>query len=393
MNLLDLALIVAALGFAASGYYRGLVVAALSVAGFILGAVVGLWLLPFVVNWVGSDLPRTVVALIVVLVPAILGESIGSRAGWALRKKLTWAPVRWLDGVGGVAANIVAVLLVGWMAGSALANVPSPGLSSQIRESRVLATVDQVMPEQASTWFSRATTALTEAGFPQVFNPFENEPTTNVPAPSSSISAAAIKASRESVVRVVGDARSCGRTFSGSGFVYDHELVMTNAHVVAGVSEPTVQVGGQGRIYQARVVLFDSDTDVAVLSVPGLDAPALDFADDATSGDSAVVSGFPGGGPLDLEPARVASRLRANGQDIYGESVVQRDIYSVRSLVRSGNSGGPLLTPEGEVYGVVFARSVTNTSTGYVLTADEVASEAREGESSDGAVTGTRCAL
>jgi S1-C subfamily serine protease len=139
--------------------------------------------------------------------------------------------------------------------------------------------------------------------------------------------------------------------------------------------------------------VFDPDTDVAVLSVPGLDAPALDFADDATTGDSAVVSGFPGGGPLDLEPARVGSRLRANGQDIYGESVVQRDIYSVRSLVRSGNSGGPLLTPDGEVYGVVFARSVTNTGTGYVLTADEVASEAQEGRSSDGAVTGTRCAL
>lgn len=392
VNLLDVLLILAALAFAGSGYHRGLVVAATSTAGFVGGVLAGLWVLPIAVGYLGPDVPRLLVALIFVLGPALAGEALGSHIGWAIRRQVTFAPARWADGVGGALANIVAVLLVAWLAGSALANGPSPGLNREIRDSTVLAAVDDVMPQRASTWFSRATSALAEAGFPQVFNPFEAEPSIEVPAPEpGSVDAAAVRAARQSVIRVQGTAPSCGRLQTGSGFVYAPERVMTNAHVVSGVPEPTVQVGGVGEVYDATVVLFDPDTDVAVLAVPGLDAPALDFGDDASRGDRAVVAGFPGGGELDLEAAVVGRRLPANGQDIYGESVVTRDIYSIRSSVRSGNSGGPLLTPDGDVYGVVFARSVTDPGVGYVLTADEVAAEAQEGVSAPRPVETTRC--
>ncbi len=175
-------------------------------------------------------------------------------------------------------------------------------------------------------------------------------------------------------MKVEGIAGPQGR--EGSGFVYAREHVMTNAHVVAGIDEPTVRVGGVGRTYAARVVLFDPGKDVAVLYVPDLRAPVLAFDDDADRGDSAVVAGYPQDGDLNLQAATVAGRVQARGQNIYNDATVTREIYSIRSTVRPGNSGGPLLTTGGQVYGVVFARSTSDAETGYVLTADEVADDA-----------------
>jgi S1-C subfamily serine protease len=169
---------------------------------------------------------------------------------------------------------------------------------------------------------------------------------------------------------------------------------MTNAHVLAGVSTPTVQVGGAGRVYTARVVLFDPAKDVAVLDVPGLRAPALRFAGAAERGAGAVVAGYPENGVLDLRAATVAGRIQAHGQDIYGDGTVTRDIYQIRSTVRPGNSGGPLLTKSGAVYGVVFARSTSDATTGYALTSSEVAPDAARAATATTPVdTGTRAAL
>ncbi|NEB75732.1 MarP family serine protease, partial [Streptomyces sp. SID14478] len=276
------------------------------------------------------------------------------------------------DGVGGAAAGAVAMLVVAWVAGSVLAASSSTGLNQAIRDSKVLGAVQDTMPSATPGWFSRATGALTSAGFPQVFDPFAHEPSAQVAEPSGdSVTADATRSAQRSTVKVEGAAGSQGR--EGSGFVYASEHVMTNAHVVAGIDDPTVRVGGVGRGLDAEVVLFDPDKDVAVLYVPGLDAPALRFDDGAGRGDAAVVAGYPQDGGLDLQAATVADRIRAGGQDIYGSGNVTREIYSIRSTVLPGNSGGPLLTTSGEVYGVVFARSTTDAGTGYVLTADEVA--------------------
>ena len=281
----------------------------------------------------------------------------------------------WRDGIGGAVANSVAVLIVAWVAASVLGASSSPLVTSAIRDSRLLGAVQDAMPDTTPGWFSRATSALTEAGFPQVFNPFENESTAEVAAPTGdSVTAAATRAAQRSTVKVEGVAGTQGR--EGSGFVYATEHVMTNAHVVAGIDEPTVRVGGVGRTYEARVVLFDPRKDVAVLYVPDLRAPVLDFDDDADRGDSAVVAGYPQDGDLNLQAATVANRVQARGQNIYNDTIVTREIYSIRSTVRPGNSGGPLLTTDGRVYGVVFARSTSDAETGYVLTADEVAEDA-----------------
>ncbi|MFD6322013.1 MarP family serine protease [Streptomyces sp. NPDC058442] len=377
MDLLDLLLLLFVLAYAASGYRRGLLAGCVSLAGFVGGAVVGVWILPWVLGPVDpGTTTATVTAVFTVLLPAAVGHELAGRLALRLRRELDRGPLRVADGIGGAAANSVAVLIVAWVVASVLGASSSPLVTSAIRDSRLLGAVNEVMPDTTPAWFSRATSELTEAGFPQVFNPFENESTAEVAEPSGdSVTAAATRAAQRSTVKVEGVAGLQGR--EGSGFVYATERVMTNAHVVAGIDRPTVRVGGVGRAYEARVVLFDPQKDVAVLYVPELQAPVLRFDDDAGRGDPAVVAGYPQDGDLDLRAATVAGRVQAKGQNIYGDRAVVREIYSIRSLVRPGNSGGPLLTTDGRVYGVVFARSTSDTETGYVLTADEVADDAR----------------
>nr|WP_206440919.1 MarP family serine protease [Streptomyces scabichelini] len=375
--MLDILLLLAILGYAASGYRRGLVAGCVSLAGFVGGAVIGVWVLPWVMDLVSPGTTTAMLtAVLTVLLPAVVGHELAGRLALRLRRELDRGSLRVVDGVGGAAANSVAVLLVAWVAASVLAAGSSPVISQAIRSSALLGAVQNTMPETTPAWFSRATSALTEAGFPQVFNPFESEPATSVAKPSGdSVTAAATRAATRSTVKVEGVSGSQGR--EGSGFVYAREHVMTNAHVVAGIDEPTVRVGGTGRAYEARVVLYDPDKDVAVLDVPGLEAPVLPFDNSAARGDAAVVAGYPQDGGLDLQAATVATKMQANGQNIYGSDPVTREIYSIRSTVLPGNSGGPLLTTGGKVYGVVFARSTSDNETGYVLTADEVAGDAK----------------
>ncbi|MEU1848849.1 MarP family serine protease [Streptomyces sp. NPDC019990] len=376
MDLLDILLLLVVLAYAASGYRRGLVAGCVSLAGFVGGAVVGVWALPWVMGLVERGTTgATVAAVLTVLLPAVVGHELAGRLALRLRRELDRGPLRVADGIGGAVANAVAVLIVAWVAASVLGASSSPLVTSAIRDSRLLGAVQRTMPDTTPAWFSEATSALTEAGFPQVFNPFENESVAEVAEPSGdSVTAAATSAAKLSTVKVEGVAGTQGR--EGSGFVYAREHVMTNAHVVAGIDEPTVQIGGVGRTYEARVVLFDPQKDVAVLYVPGLRAPVLRFVDDAERGDSAVVAGYPQDGDLNLQAATVANRVRATGQNIYNDGIVTREIYSIRSTVLPGNSGGPLLTTDGRVFGVVFARSTSDAETGYVLTAAEVGADA-----------------
>ncbi|MES4889892.1 MarP family serine protease [Streptomyces sp. NPDC096012] len=377
MDLLDLVLVLVILLYAVSGYRRGLVAGCVSLAGFVGGAVVGVWLLPWVTGLVErATAQATVLAVLTVLAPAVAGHELAGRLALRLRGELDRGPLRVADGVGGAAANAAAVLIVAWVAASVLGAAPSQALTTAIRNSTLLGAVQEAMPQTTPAWFSRATSALTEAGFPQVFNPFENESTARVPRPTGdSVTPAAASAAKLSTVKIEGAAGAEGR--EGSGFVFSARHVMTNAHVVAGIDRPSVRVGGVGPAYEARVVLFDPARDVAVLYVPGLAAPRLRFDTAAVRGDSAVVAGYPQDGGLNLQAATVANRVEATGRDIYNDRVVTREIYSIRSTVRPGNSGGPLLTTDGKVFGVVFARSTADAETGYVLTASEVAADAR----------------
>ncbi|MFD5543738.1 MarP family serine protease, partial [Streptomyces sp. NPDC127079] len=331
MDLLDLVLVLVVLVYAAAGYRRGLVAGCVSLAGFVGGAVVGVWVLPWVMELVTrGTATATVVAVLTVLVPAVVGHELAGRLALRLRRELDQGPLRVADGLGGAVANSVAVLIVAWVAASVLGASSSPAVTTAIRDSRLLGAVQHTMPDTTPAWFSRATSALTEAGFPQVFNPFENESTAQVAKPSGdNVTAAATDAAKRSTVKIEGSSGTQGR--EGSGFVFAPEHVMTNAHVVAGIDNPSVRIGGVGASYDAQVVLFDPDRDVAVLYVPQLRAPVLRFDTSASRGRSAVVAGYPQDGDLNLQAATVANRVQATGQNIYNDATGTRVIYSIRS--------------------------------------------------------------
>jgi S1-C subfamily serine protease len=199
-----------------------------------------------------------------------------------------------------------------------------------------------------------------------------------------------VQRARQQVLKITGEAPSCGRRIEGTGFVYAADRVMTNAHVVAGVRRPKVDVG-QGRSLDARVVLFDSDRDIAVLAVPGLNRAPLKFGPRAKSGSDAIVVGYPQDGPFTPVAARVAAVQKARGPDIYQSRTVTREIYALRARVLPGNSGGPLLATDGSVYGVVFAAAADDPKTGYALTAHEVASDAERGATATEQVSTRGC--
>ncbi|MET8854616.1 MULTISPECIES: MarP family serine protease [unclassified Streptomyces] len=399
MNVLDILLLVAAVWFAIVGYRQGFVVGILSVIGFLGGGLVAVYLLPVVWSWTTDDskvsTTAAVVAVVVVIVCASVGQALTTHLGNKLRRYITWSPARALDATGGALVNVVAMLLVAWLIGSALAGTTLPTLGKEVRNSKVLLGVSRALPAQANTWFADFSSVLAQNGFPQVFSPFANEPITEVQPPDPQLAASPVAArSQNSIVKVMGTAQSCGKVLEGTGFVFSDRRVMTNAHVVGGVDEPTVQIGGRGKKYDATVVLYDWERDIAVLDVPNLKAPALRFsAKDAASGDSAIVAGFPQNGSYNVQPARVRGRITANGPDIYHRKTVRRDVYSLYATVRQGNSGGPLLTPDGKVYGVVFAKSLDDAETGYALTADEVRQDIAKGRTADQQVDSDSCAL
>ncbi|WP_316522685.1 MarP family serine protease [Kitasatospora brasiliensis] len=395
MNVLDVLLIAAAVAFAVSGYRQGFVVGVLSLVGFLGGGLLAVELLPLLLlDRIGPGTTASVVAVVVVIVLAAIGQAITAHFGWKLRGHIGRRPARVLDASGGAVVNVVSMLLVAWLIGSALAGASLPTVSRQVRSSAVLGGVQNTLPSDAPNWFSDFSKVLARNGFPQVFNPFEHEPITQVDSPDPALAASpAVARARQSLVKVVGTATSCGKTLEGSGFVFAPHRVMTNAHVVGGVSEPTVQIGGVGQLYDATVVRYDWQRDIAVLDVPKLNAPALAFAGEAKTNDSAIVAGFPENGAFNVQPARIRGRIQANGPDIYHRGQVVRDVYSVRSVVRQGNSGGPLLTPDGEVYGVVFAKSLDSADTGYVLTAAEVREDVERGGAASGRVDTQGCAL
>ncbi|MGP4047123.1 MarP family serine protease [Streptomyces sp. 2A115] len=399
MNVLDILLLVAAVWFAIVGYRQGFVVGILSVIGFLGGGLVAVYLLPVVWGAVTDDAEvgttAAVVAVVVVIVCASVGQALTTHLGNKLRRYITWSPARALDATGGALVNVVAMLLVAWLIGSALAGTTLPTLGKEVRNSKVLLGVSRALPEQADTWFADFSSVLAQNGFPQVFSPFSNEPINEVRSPDPALANSPVAArAQRSIVKVTGTAESCGKVLEGTGFVFGERRVMTNAHVVGGVDEPYVQIGGEGRRLAAKVVLYDWERDIAVLDVPDLRAPALQFTTkDAGSGDGAIVAGFPENGSYTVNAARVRGRITANGPDIYHRGTVRRDVYSLYATVRQGNSGGPLLTADGKVYGVVFAKSLDDPDTGYALTADEVQEDIARGRTANQQVDSDSCAL
>jgi S1-C subfamily serine protease len=241
--------------------------------------------------------------------------------------------------------------------------------------------MDKIMPAKAKTMFTDFRQLLSSGPFPQVFSGIGAARLFAVSPPDPAVlNDPGYLAARSRVVKVQGTATSCDRSIEGSGFVYAPQHILTNAHVVAGVNQGLTVTTRGGAVYPAKVVLYDPQVDIAVLYVQGLNLTPLQFDDQGQAGAGAVVAGYPLDHAFTQVAARIGGTQDAVGPDIYQTGTVDRQIFEIRAVVQPGNSGGPLLSPNGTVYGVVFAAAVDTADTGFALTANEVASDASAGQ-------------
>ena len=390
MNLLDWLLVVLVLAYALSGYWQGFVTGAFATTGLLVGGLFGVWLAPVALGDATPSLLVSLGALFIVILSASLGQALLQFLGARIRDKITWQPIRALDAVGGAALSAAAVLLVAWALGVAVSGTRIGAVTPLVRGSSVLAKVDQVLPASVGGVLQTFNNVVGTSFFPRYLEPFAPERIVKVgPGPQRLLKDPDVVNAAASVMKVRGS-NSCGRGVEGSGFLYADNRLMTNAHVVAGVRDPEVLVGDSS--VPAQVVYFNPDIDVAVLAFDSGDAAHLDFAGDATAQDGVAILGYPQDGPYDVQPGRIRSQQRLRSPNIYGEGTVIREVFSLRGLVRPGNSGGPIVSSAGDVVGVVFAASVTDKDTGYALTAGQVAQGATQGAMSSTAVSTGGCA-
>lgn len=369
---LDIAVVVLALLAASSGWRQGAVASALAFLGVVLGAVAGILIAPHILIHIDEGRSRVLAGVLLIVLLVIVGEVAGMVLGRAARSGMRNQIARVADSVVGAVLQAVAVLVTAWLLALPLATSSQPAIAAAINSSRVLADVNQVAPDWLRKLPNEFSKLLNTSGLPDVIGPFGRAPIAAVEPPDPSVLASPVAASLQpSVLRISGVAPSCQRALEGTGFVVGHERVLTNAHVVAGTDGLTVDTAN-GPL-KATVVGFDPSLDIAVLAVPGLEAPVIPQAPaEASSGETAIVLGYPGGGRYTASAARVRETIDLTGPNIYRDGSVEREVYTVRGQVRSGNSGGPLVDAEGQVLGVVFGAAVTDDDTGYVLTLDEV---------------------
>lgn len=389
MNWLDWILVVVVLTYALSGYWQGFVTGAFATVGLLIGGGLGIFLVPMLLGGAESTLAVSLGAIFVVILCASLGQAIFQYFGAKVRDKITWQPIRAVDAIGGALLSAVAVLLVVWALGVAISGTRLGTVSSAVRASAVLRTVDDTLPYNAHELLSRFEDVV-GASFPRYLEPFAPERIVSVPpGPQRLLEDPDVIRAGESVLKVHGE-NACGKGVEGSGFVYANDRLMTNAHVVAGVGDPSIQIGSQD--IDATVVLYDSQLDIAVLEFDDQGVGTLPLTKDAGERDPVAILGFPNDGPFDVQPARIRSEQRLRSPDIYGAGTVLRDVFALRGLVRPGNSGGPIITSEGDVAGMIFAASVTDNETGYAVTANQIAESAAEGITSTTEVSTGSCA-
>lgn len=366
MNLLDLVILALVVLSVSTGFRRGAAMQVISYLGLIVGLLFGALVAPRFAGLADRPSTQATVAMVTLLVAGglgdLLGWIVGARVGRALGKKGFGSA----DAAAGIVVAIVTILLTTWFLAFNLVQGPFPALSRQIRESAVVRGLDAVLPRPPSL-LGQVRRFLNRFGFPEVFAGLPPAPARPVPDPSRGQVSDAIQAADQSTVKVIGEA--CGRIQEGSGFFVAEDYVVTNAHVVAGVDAPQVQ-RRNGVLSLATVTLFDPDLDLAVLQFSGSAPQPLELATrNLDRGAKGAVLGYPGGGPLEAGTAAVRRTITAAGRDIYGEEAVRRQVYELQAEVRPGHSGGPFVSVDGTVAGVVFAASTTNEEVGYALTA------------------------
>lgn len=368
MNALDLAILAAAAAAAVGGHRLGFVARATSWLGMLVGIAVA----ARAVGPVGramedaGDARLLLTATGLLLGGAFLGQAlgllIGARLHYALPQGRTRDADRWAGSVMGLLGVAVAV----WLLTPALAQVPG-NAARLARTSTITRFLADVLPAAPDTL--RELEQLVGFDLPSVLADLEPAPDLGAPPPASGLSQEVLDVAAASTVKV--EAAACGRLQDGSGAVLAPDLVVTNAHVVAGAEDVAVQRHPDGEILDAEVVAFDPNRDLAVLSVPGIDRPPLPMGD-GDDGDVGAVFGHPGGGDLEASPYQIGREVTARGRDIYDASTTERRVFFLAAELRPGDSGGALVDPTGAVVGVAFAIAPDDPDVAYALTNEEV---------------------
>ena len=349
------------------GYAQGLLVGAFSLGGFAAGGFLGSRLGPLLLED-GSRSPYApVFALVGAFLIGGLLASVLESVGFQLRRRVRGGVGRLADGIGGAALLACAGLVVAWIGGVIALQTPGAReLRRDIQRSAILSRLNKVLPPS---------TVLNALARFDPFPAFEG-PSPEVPPPTSRIARDPdVRRAAQSTVKVLGTA--CGLGVEGSGWVAGDGIVVTNAHVVAGQDDTTVQLGGDGPRHDADAIWYDPRNDLAILRSSGIEGtPALALREDARAGTSAAVVGYPGNGPLDIRPARLGETTTVVSQDSYGRGPVRRRVTALRGRVRSGNSGGPLIDGRGRVLATVFASTTGGGPRGGYGVPDSIVREA-----------------
>ncbi|MCG7258302.1 MULTISPECIES: MarP family serine protease [unclassified Corynebacterium] len=375
--ILDIVLVFVCLGAAISGYRQGGFSATLSFVGVALGGYLGLKLIPVAVHFAEDKVPdsasaRFFAALLTVTVVVVICYAIGSGIGAKLRDNIRTREALRADSVVGSIVQVFTTLLIVWLILVLIATGNVGGFGKTIKGSKILSAVGNAAP----VWFkqlpAQTSQLINDSGFPMIADPMENLPTAEVDPPDNALMRSpAVQNTRDSVLRVVGQAEQCSRMLQGTGWVVAEDTVMTNAHVVAGTNEVTLMTKDGPR--EARVVYYNPQVDIALLRSENLPFVPMKWAEgEGQQGQDAIVMGYPNGGPFKATPARIREKFVVSGPNIYADERVEREAYSLRGAVVQGNSGGPLIDKDGHVLGVVFGADINEEDTGYALTREEV---------------------
>lgn len=366
--MLDWALVIVFLVVIITGFRRGFWVSMGTVAGAVAGVFGGLFLMPVIVQLVPAGVMRIVTMVAVTAFLVWFGMWLGRKIGRSLRLHISHPILRTIDRfLGAIGNTVVAGLLISLIAFS-ITSVGVPGITSVLKDSRIVAVTTHLTPEPARAWIAHVRAEVLDSSeLPELDLADEEPPETDDSQPEAQ---AAVEQASVSSVRITGSAYECGQSQTGSGFAVTPDRVVTNAHVVAGVESPQVE-SYDGEVFNGEVVAFDPDVDVAVIDLPGAELPTAAFGEAIDPGESAFVLGFPSGGPHQISGAEVQARGPATVANIYDTNPQLRDVYQISADVRQGNSGGALVDEDGSVSGMIFARA-SGAEVGYALTLDEV---------------------
>ena len=388
LTVLDLVLILALLSYLVDGLRNGFFVTVGGIAGFAAGAVAAFFAVPVVSEYVQDPGWRLTAIVAAAVVLVVVGNGLGTMVGRQIRGAVRIRPLRAVDRLVGGAVNLVVSALVMSMLAFSISSLGVPFVSQQLAESKVIRFIDGMTPTPVKATMAQLRSAVIGNGIPTLIEGLEGAPA--VPVPEASTDTPALNAAAESVLKIAGTAYQCGQNQTGTGFVVSDDRVVTNAHVVAGVSEPVVEMPDGGAM-PGRVVYFDTTHDLAVLAVDGLTLAPLPLSSDLPDGSSAAFAGYPHGGPFQSKPATVQDITTVLVPDIYGNNPSPEEIYRLAGDVQPGNSGGPLLTMDGQVAGVIFAKATQDSDMGFAITMDDLSPVASQAAAMTAPVSSGQC--